>query len=137
MEPNARNTIQNFRFSLLLIKEMGIDKLKSLFIVTSDYHVPRCLYILNTINLRHSINKSDRDYFIKIDKIYPVFTVTNWTDGNEMQRRYKNEEYLIYNSTKYRDSVCREKWYLFQGNRVGKADMDLVFNEHCDVMNRQ
>ena len=128
IEPNARDTIENFFYSLKILKQANIDKLNGLFIVTSDYHIPRCKHILNVLNTQNY------GYFIQIDNIYPIITTTEWKNDEEKEFRAKREKFFMYNSTLYHMTLCQNKLYLGTGSWSPKGNIDVKFDKNCNMI---
>ena len=130
MEANARDTIENFYYTLTLLKRMGINKLHAIFIVTSEYHTKRCLQILKVLNTNRM------GYFIDIEEIYDIGSVTVWESEEQREFRYEREAYTMNNSTQYWMSLCQNKLYLYTGGWFPKDNVDVIFDKHCNMIKR-
>lgn len=75
-ENDAKETIENFFNVLKYIRMSNITHIDRLFVITSDYHMPRSLNIFNTLNTNPFTHGCDYVSHLNITKEYKRFYAT-------------------------------------------------------------
>eukprot|EP01084_Bolivina_argentea_P015139 28314_1 len=104
----SKETIENFLNVLKYIRQSNIFEVDRMYIVTSDYHMARCLKIFNTLNRNPFINSNSNqakydnyeNNWLKIkDRIYTIKLKTNKLVAEYMESKSDNDwatEYLYH-----------------------------------------
>lgn len=98
LEEKAMTTIQNFYFCFLMIVESKVrDRIKQIFVVTSDFHIERARYNFDAMffeGIEQIVGDGDGfDYDERVH--FEISVTTSWKDEKEKNAKFASDERIM------------------------------------------